>query len=87
MSACPGGALRPVPKHEINMGLATVSHEFCLRDRGRDCRICMEKCPLGEAAIAVSAGRVTVLEAGCIGCGVCERHCPASPKAIVVLPA
>jgi ferredoxin-type protein NapG len=87
MHACPGGALRPVPRHEINMGLATVSYEFCLRDRGEDCQICAGKCPLGEVAITLSAGRMTVLEAGCVGCGVCERHCPTWPKAIVVLPA
>lgn len=89
MHHCPTGALRPLDKLEINMGLAKVTHGLCRRDHGEDCRVCVEACPLGAAAITISAesGRVRVKQNGCIGCGVCERACPTEPAAIVVIPA
>lgn len=88
MKACPSGALRVLPVDEIRMGLALLRDEQCLRSRGDDCRLCVEKCPLGPRAIAIGAdGRVSVREPGCIGCGVCEMVCPTLPRAIVVRPA
>jgi len=86
MEACPSGALQPVPRDEINMGLAVADPELCLRAKGEDCRTCIEKCPIGERALTIAEGRVVVLDTGCVGCGVCEHACPASPKAITVYP-
>jgi NAD-dependent dihydropyrimidine dehydrogenase PreA subunit len=37
-------------------------------------------------ALELIEGKVTVHEDGCIGCGVCEHHCPTLPKSIVVIP-
>lgn len=93
MKACPSGALRRVDRFEIRMGLAEVSHDICIRSHGEDCRICVERCPLGEVAIGVDAdGCIAVIDPepggkGCTGCGVCQQYCPTKPaKAIKILP-
>ena len=88
MKACPSGALKPVadPK-EIAMGLARVDHYLCVRHHGQECTICRDKCPIGTDAIDLSdGGEIEVKPEGCVGCGVCQFHCPALPKAIVVEP-
>ena len=87
---CPSGALEPVERvADIHMGLAVVAPGRCLRsdcyasDEG--CRLCVNQCPLGEAALGVdSSGRIEV-RAGCIGCGVCEHVCPTEPASIAVM--
>jgi ferredoxin-type protein NapG len=86
MKVCPSGALTLLPRHLIAMGLAELHEPDCLRSTGGDCRICVDKCPLGPSALQLSSpgGRVEVLTGGCVGCGVCEMVCPTSPKAIVV---
>ncbi len=87
MKACPSGALRLVAAHDIRMGLAVLRDAHCVRTGGEECRICVEKCPLGERAIGIdAAGRVAVRDPGCVGCGVCEMACPTSPRAIVIEP-
>jgi ferredoxin-type protein NapG len=86
MQNCPSGALVFKPVAEIDMGTAIWHEERCVRSRGEDCRICVDQCPLGEAAIKLNGNRVEVIEQGCIGCGVCEQACPTTPKSIVVAP-
>jgi ferredoxin-type protein NapG len=86
-NACPSGALRPISPQEIRMGLAEWSLESCLRPMGQECRECVDKCPVGEKAIALGDdGHVVVKFDGCTGCGVCQQHCPTFPKAITVRP-
>lgn len=93
MKACPSGALRRVDRFEIRMGLAEVNHDLCVRSRGENCRICVERCPLGDVAIGVeSAGRIAIIDPdpsgkGCTGCGVCQQYCPTKPaRAITIVP-
>jgi ferredoxin len=89
MQNCPSGALVFTPLTDIDMGTAEWRPGSCTRTvLGDDCKLCVEHCPLGEAAIRLSVeGRVEVVEDGCIGCGVCEHYCPTTPeKAIVVIP-
>jgi ferredoxin-type protein NapG len=84
MKACPTGALSFVPKEQIAIGVAVVDHHQCRRSFGEPCRECVDRCPLAASAIGLDArGRVEV-RGGCVGCGVCEYYCPASPRAIVV---
>ncbi len=89
MRVCPSGALVMVESRlDIRMGIARPRHEACLRSRGEDCTLCIERCPIGRAAIGLDeAGRVDVRSAGCVGCGVCQHLCPATPKAITIDPA
>jgi MauM/NapG family ferredoxin protein len=86
--ACPSGALLAVSvRYRIRMGLAEVYHPVCLRTQGEECTICVDQCPLGATAIGIKgAGPPEVLSPGCIGCGVCQFHCPTSPKAITIKP-
>lgn len=89
MHACPSGALSPVPKDAIDMGLAIVDLELCVRSQGEDCQICVDKCPIGARAIEIpQPGAAVIVHAtGCTGCGVCQMYCPTEPRAIVVEPA
>ncbi|MCP4590142.1 MAG: 4Fe-4S dicluster domain-containing protein [bacterium] len=84
--ACPSGALVPLKRaYEIDMGLAMVSAERCLRAQGEACTECVDKCPIGAAAIRIANdGPPNVSASACIGCGVCQLHCPTQPKAVVV---
>lgn len=85
---CPSGALqRLVEPAEIRMGTAEVYSSVCVRSDGEACSLCVERCPLGEAAIEFDGGGPpTVRSPGCVGCGVCQLYCPTEPKAIVVRP-
>jgi MauM/NapG family ferredoxin protein len=86
MQACPSGALVPVEKESIRMGLAVLDESVCVRSEGEDCQICVDKCPLGIDAISVAfyGSPIEVHEAGCVGCGVCEMYCPTEPRSIIV---
>ena len=88
MKTCPSGALKLVGTvAEIEMGLARWETGACLRTQGDDCTLCVDKCPLGSAALAIAAGGgIQVHDEGCVGCGTCQFYCPALPKAIVVQP-
>jgi ferredoxin-type protein NapG len=86
MSICPSGALVPTSINDIDMGTAVWHEETCVRGKGESCTICVDKCPLGTAAIELKHNRVAVNPLGCIGCGVCQQECPTSPKSIFVIP-
>jgi ferredoxin-type protein NapG len=86
MSVCPSGAIVATSLTEIDMGTAVWNQATCLRNNGEQCTICVDKCPLGTAAIDLKNGRVAVNPLGCIGCGVCQQECPTSPKSIKVIP-
>jgi len=86
--ACPSGALQPL-KHayEIHMGLAVVSAGHCVRSKGEACTMCVDNCPIGTAAIRIVDRWAPKVSAGaCVGCGMCQLHCPTQPKAVVVEP-
>jgi ferredoxin-type protein NapG len=79
----------PVDRFEIDMGTAVWREEPCLRHPSQgeqDCRLCVEKCPIGLVAIELVQGQVQVNPHGCVGCGVCQTVCPTTPKSIVVIP-
>jgi len=86
--ACPSGALSLITdSRQIDMGLAVVDDNLCVRSRGQDCTLCVDKCPIGRDAIRLDeAGWVYVIKEGCVGCGVCQLYCPTTPKAVVVHP-
>lgn len=86
MSVCPSGAIVATSLTEIDMGTAVWNESICLRTKGEECTICVDKCPLGTAAIELKSGHVAVNPLGCIGCGVCQQECPTSPKSIKVIP-
>lgn len=82
---CPVGAILPVTKETMQIGVAHVYREVCLAwDQGAKCLVCVEAC-LNSAAIAFH-GRVTVDSNRCTGCGRCESGCPVPGSAIRVSP-
>lgn len=84
---CPTGALEPVADmRETDMGLAVIDKAMCYTWIGTIfCKTCHEKCPLRGEALVMEYGIQPVVEAPCVGCGVCEQVCPA--KAITTVPA
>ena len=87
MNVCPSGALQKLTVNEIQIGLAVVNYESCLRTESINCRDCVDSCPIGVEAIRIDAqGKIEVMSPGCVGCGVCQYHCPTSPKSIRVEP-
>jgi len=88
MRACPSGALQTVEDAgKIHMGRAGLDGRLCLRSEGQNCRVCVEKCPIGPQAVDISdRGEIVFKADGCVGCGACQFYCPTSPKAIVVCP-
>lgn len=87
MKACPTGALKLVESiASIRMGIAAVDHACCVRTLGEHCTLCIDPCPMGEAAIGIDAHNQVQVRPGCIGCGICERACPTEPASIWVMP-
>ncbi len=86
MSSCPSDAIIETPLTLIKMGTAVWREHLCVRTNGESCAVCVEICPLGEKAIALSGNEIEVKPIVCIGCGLCQQHCPTSPKAIGVIP-
>ncbi len=87
-TVCPSGALRRLTDASaIRMGVAGVYEPLCLRSSGEDCRLCVDRCPVGDEAIRlVGDGPPSVVPDGCVGCGVCQLACPTDPKAVFVRP-
>jgi ferredoxin-type protein NapG len=86
MSVCPTGALAKLSINDIDMGTAVWWEETCVRSKGENCTICVDRCPLGSAAIELKNGRIAVNPLGCIGCGVCQHECPTTPRSITIIP-
>jgi len=88
MKTCPSGALKLVDEIlDLRMGYARIEPRLCLRMQGEDCHVCVDRCPVGTAALDIGdGGEIVVHESHCTGCGTCQMSCPAVPKAIVVEP-
>ncbi|GMQ83478.1 MAG: hypothetical protein BMS9Abin06_0212 [Gammaproteobacteria bacterium] len=90
--ACPTGALKPIPRtrkdiiENIHMGHAHVDESLCLSFQGKTCGVCVRACPLGNTAIRAGFLEQPHVQAGCIGCGLCERSCIQMPQAIRITP-
>lgn len=85
ITACPSGALRPVEKHNVRMGLAEIDKNACFAWLGDECKVCYTSCPFYNQAIKLEDHKRPVVDkAVCTGCGVCEHVCIAGPAAITV---
>lgn len=77
IAACEPGALRPLERRDVSMGLAVLEREKCYVAQGQPCDYCFTRCPLKDSAIVrTSSGLPVIMEAGCVGCGVCAYLCP-----------
>ena len=83
---CPTGALDPIlDMRQVQMGVARVDRETCYAHQGILCRTCIDECPLEGEAIFQDAELRPVVTEQCVGCGLCERFCPAESAAIRVV--
>jgi len=82
VKACPTGALT-LPEHGwegYRMGALEFVPERCVTYQGTACRVCVDACPVGDAALASDeAGHPVLRIEGCVGCGVCVKECITSP--------
>ena len=69
------------PEAKLNPRVCIVFQE------GEPCGKCAAACPTGAITLRKSSGAPKLNAALCIGCGACQRVCPASPeKAMTVHP-
>lgn len=74
VAACATEALvMPESRESVEMGLAVVSAQACTAGQG--CHACVSQCPTQALALDFDEFRVTVSEARCVGCGICEQVC------------
>lgn len=83
VSACEPRALRR--EQPARMAEARVEIWACLAYTGSFCTVCSEQCPV-PGAIRLTAGKPTVVQELCTGCGVCQHVCPAPANAILIMP-
>lgn len=84
-------------KQQTSIGLASINTDRCLPwAYNTICSVCEEMCPLAEKAIrqeevevinaqgdVIILKRPYLLRELCIGCGICEYHCPAGGEAAI----
>ncbi len=87
ISACPESALVPIQPHKIpKIGTARLIPTKCLAFNGQICDYCHDCCPEKDKAITMQKGKPLIIDHKCTGCGICEFYCPATSKAIRILP-
>jgi len=60
--------------------LAVPRNRFCMA-KGGGCATCLEQCK--QQAIQLVPGEGIQIDPDlCVGCGTCEKHCPAAPSAV-----
>ena len=92
---CPTGAIRKLPLEEkrfVKIGAAAIDRQRCLAwAQNKECLVCDEVCPynaIEPRVIETTKGLFTVpvvYQDYCLGCGMCEQHCPVSGTAAIVV--
>jgi len=82
IAACKTGALVPVDRRAVSMGVAEVSVTACYVSQGQPCDYCVTSCPIKPDAILMPARGAPRVASACVGCGVCAYLCPADAISI-----
>lgn len=85
--ACPSGALVPIARADIKIGVAVVTESACFAHQGAECGSCLAACPVGTAALFKDRTGPAVNVGACTGCGQCTHVCPTRPRAIRIKPS
>jgi ferredoxin len=71
---------QPLPREPDGHLVATTRNRYC-QARGNSCVTCIERCKADAIQLVPGEG-IRIDPALCIGCGTCEKLCPAAPKAV-----
>lgn len=92
---CPTGAIRKLSYDEkrfAKIGTAVLDRHRCLAwSQNKECLVCDEVCPynaISAYVVETTKGRFKVPvvdEDLCLGCGMCEQHCPIFDTAAIVV--
>lgn len=92
---CPTGAINKLTVEEkkfVRIGTAIVDRHRCIAwEQQKHCLVCDEVCPYNaiesrEVNTVGGVARVPVVnEDLCVGCGMCEQHCPVFDAAAIVI--
>jgi len=92
---CPTGAIRKLPYEEkrfAKIGTAVLDRHKCLAwSQNKECLVCDEVCPYNAITayvVETTKGKFKVPvvdEDLCLGCGMCEQHCPIFDTAAIVV--
>ncbi len=85
---CPTGALQPLDKPEVRMGMALIDLSLCFGWNGDVCLSCSKACPLGASVFDFNYGawgNQPYINENCVGCGLCVRYCPLGGSAVKVV--
>ncbi|MFU8819862.1 MAG: 4Fe-4S dicluster domain-containing protein [Desulfurivibrio sp.] len=85
---CPTGALRPVEKPAVKMGMALIDLKLCFGWNGDVCLSCSKACPLGASVFDFyygAWGNQPYINDKCVGCGLCVKYCPLGGSAVKVV--
>lgn len=85
---CPTGALAPVEKEKVAMGMALIDFSLCFGWNGDVCLSCSKACPLGGKVFDFyngEWGNQPYINERCVGCGLCVKYCPMGGSAIKVV--
>jgi MauM/NapG family ferredoxin protein len=92
---CPTGAINKLTVEEkkfVRIGTAIVDRHRCIAwEQQKQCLVCDEVCPCNaiesrEVTTVGGVARVPVVKEDlCIGCGMCEQHCPVFDTAAIVV--
>ncbi|OFZ46393.1 MAG: hypothetical protein A2381_14560 [Bdellovibrionales bacterium RIFOXYB1_FULL_37_110] len=92
LSVCPTGALAYdglAQKQLIKIGESKIDETSCIPYvHKRICGSCAEHCPTGAIQMVLIDNVLApkVDRNFCIGCGICQKVCPTSPKSIKIAP-
>ncbi|NLD91952.1 MAG: 4Fe-4S binding protein [Fibrobacter sp.] len=94
-NVCPTGAIRkvlPTDKPYIKLGTAVLDKNKCIAwEQNKECVVCDEVCPfnaIDSLELETTGGKFTVpvvKEDLCMGCGMCEHHCPVNDQAAIAV--
>jgi MauM/NapG family ferredoxin protein len=94
-NVCPTGAIRkitPDDKPFVKIGTAVLDRHRCLAwEQNKECVVCDEVCPfnaIDTRELQTTDGKFkvpVVKEDLCMGCGMCEQHCPISDFAAITV--
>lgn len=86
--SCPTGALQPVKKQDVKMGVALIDLSICFGWNGDVCLSCSKACPMGATIFDFyngEWGNQPMINDKCVGCGLCVKYCPLGGSAIKVI--